>query len=753
VDKNWDNTNTADKMTMRKVPESWAFWRLESDRGRQVWVYDGPQPDWSTEEGKQFLQDMEADFSWDKEANPNSADRLYRYAKTKDFAALPKKDTTDLNQEVEDSLRRGFAFYQQLQEPDGHWPGDYGGPMFLLPGLVIASFFTQSPFDEPYRSLMRRYMLNHQNEDGGWGLHIESPSTMFGTAMQYVALRILGLSAESPEAEKARKWMHQHGGAIGIPSWGKFYLSLLGVYEWEGNHSLFPEMWLMPKALPVHPSRYWCHCRMVYLPMAYCYGYKLRPKESQLLDDLREELYVQDYASIDWVKARDIVAKPDQYTQPGSLLSVLNKVTNTYEKMVIKGWRQKSLDFVLSYIDAEDKQTNYIDIGPVNQVINSICVYHAYGADSEQFQKHRERWKDYLWLAEDGMKMNGYNGSQLWDTAFAAQAFAESGLAEDFRPAMEKAYDYFDKSQILNEVEDRKKYFRHIQVGGWPFSTLDHGWPITDCTAEGMKGSMALEDVGIFPGSKPAVDRDRFEKAVNVILSYQNEDGGWATYENKRGPNWLEKINPSEIFGEIMVDYSYVECSSACMQALAKFAKRYPDHRKEEIDRSLKRGAEFLLKEQKSDGSWFGSWAVCFTYGTWFGIEGMIAAGAKTYREGNPDPSIQKACEYLASKQNKDGSWGESFESCFKLEYVPHDEGQIVNTAWALMSLLQAGYPDDKAIEKGVRFLLSMQEETGDWPQQAISGVFNKTCMITYTSYRNVFVLWALGRYNKTMRG
>ena len=31
---------------------------------------------------------------------------------------------------------------------------------------------------------------------------------------------------------------------------------------------------------------------------------------------------------------------------------------------------------------------------------------------------------DYLWVAEDGMKMQGYNGSQLWDTAFAVQARA-----------------------------------------------------------------------------------------------------------------------------------------------------------------------------------------------------------------------------------------------------------------------------------------------------------------------------------------
>lgn len=28
------------------------------------------------------------------------------------------------------------------------------------------------------------------------------------------------------------------------------------------------------------------------------------------------------------------------------------------------------------------------------------------------------------------------------------------------------------------------------------------------------------------------------------------------------------------------------------------------------------------------------------------------------------------------------------------------------------------------------------QEEGGDWPQQHISGVFNRNCMITYANYR-----------------
>lgn len=32
--------------------------------------------------------------------------------------------------------------------------------------------------------------------------------------------------------------------------------------------------------------------------------------------------------------------------------------------------------------------------------------------------------------------------------------------------------------------------------------------------------------------------------------------------------------------------------------------------------------------------------------------------------------------------------------------------------------------------------------------QENISGVFNKTCAISYTSYRNVFPIWALGRFS-----
>jgi squalene cyclase len=51
-------------------------------------------------------------------------------------------------------------------------------------------------------------------------------------------------------------------------------------------------------------------------------------------------------------------------------------------------------------------------------------------------------------------------------------------------------------------------------------------------------------------------------------------------------------------------------------------------------------------------------------------------------------------------------------------------------------------------VDRGVAYLMRKQLPSGDWDQQGISGVFNRSCGITYTAYRNVFTIWALGRYH-----
>ncbi|XP_050146235.1 cycloartenol synthase-like isoform X2 [Malus sylvestris] len=69
------------------------------------------------------------------------------FAKENPFATnLPQlkvKNQEEVTEEaVTTTLRRSLSFYSTIQAHDEHWAGDYGGPMFLLPGLIIALSIT-----------------------------------------------------------------------------------------------------------------------------------------------------------------------------------------------------------------------------------------------------------------------------------------------------------------------------------------------------------------------------------------------------------------------------------------------------------------------------------------------------------------------------------------------------------------------------------------------------------------------------------
>ena len=145
----------------------------------------------------------------------------------------------------------------------------------------------------------------------------------------------------------------------------------------------------------------------------------------------------------------------------------------------------------------------------------------------------------------------------------------------------------------------------------------------------------------------------------------------------------------------------------------------------------------------------YGSWGCCFTYGTWFGVEGLVLSG-----EPAGSDHLRRACAFLLAKQNPNGGWGEDFTSCYNKAYARDGMTRfgsggsgVVNTAWAMLALLAANCDDDEALRRGAAYLMSEQLPNGDWKQEGIAGVFNRACGISYTQYRNIFPMWALARY------
>jgi squalene cyclase len=219
------------------------------------------------------------------------------------------------------------------------------------------------------------------------------------------------------------------------PQWGKFWLAAVGAYAWEGVNPLPPELWLLPRWSPFHPGKMWCHCRMVYLPMSYIYGGKLTAPLGERARALRRELFppAAPYERVDWLAHRNTVAAIDLYAPHTWAVDAAMAALVAWERWAPRWLRapllRAGMAFALEYCEAEDEATNYVCIGPVNKAVNMLVALHAHGARSGQFARHLARVDDYLWVAEDGMKMQGYNGSQLWDTAFATQGLAASGLA------------------------------------------------------------------------------------------------------------------------------------------------------------------------------------------------------------------------------------------------------------------------------------------------------------------------------------
>ena len=93
-------------------------------------------------------------------------------------------------------------------------------------------------------------------------------------------------------------------------------------------------------------------------------------------------------------------------------------------------------------------------------------------------------------------------------------------MTDEIGPTLKKGHEFIKESQVCvltltriylgfswsicfilleilkvkdNPSGDFKSMYRHISKGSWTFSDQDHGWQVSDCTAEGLKVTFSVQ--------------------------------------------------------------------------------------------------------------------------------------------------------------------------------------------------------------------------------------------------------------------
>ncbi|QRX84205.1 prenyltransferase/squalene oxidase repeat-containing protein [Glaciimonas sp. PAMC28666] len=647
-------------------------------------------------------------------------------------------------------LKSAVDYLISVQSPAGEWEGE----VYWCPVPTAQVVFTYIIIGRPIPLEEVDAILHHfketQRSDGGWGLHPESPSYRYVTTLVYVAARLLGMSADVVMLQRARSWLTVNSGGVdSVPTFGKVWLAMLGLYDWQFVNVYGLEFFLVPQWIFFSPERFSHVSRSIFRSLAYLKSIRLKHDLGLLGQQLKHELYGSATTAADVRqrhRGRHTIAETDVFCAPGRgsrMVYDLFRWGETLRAHVpgAEKLREKCRRLCLERIRVEQRCSEFQGVAILSSLPNILIMWQANDADPEM---HRsiEALSSYRWNdASEGARY-ALVRSVTWDTAFTLQALARAFATADVAPTSLRAgYQRLLDMQANEELTADARAARDINLGGWCFGDETNGWTASDCTAESI---IALLDCHRIPNlvfQDNLISKVRLRTAIDFLLSRQNIDGGFGSFERRRGWKILANINPSEIYGPCLYEASYIECSASALRALCACATHHPDIAAETVATAIASTTEFLLRQQRPDGTWFASWGVNLIYAAWLAVEALRAAQIP-----GGHPGLRLTAQWLRSIQRSDGGWGEHFSGCHTGSYVPHTNSLVSSTAWASLALMAFEAQPSEATERGIEWLLAHQNTDGSWRRDAVNGVFLLTSMLDYRLYNAYFPILALSR-------
>jgi squalene-hopene/tetraprenyl-beta-curcumene cyclase len=115
-------------------------------------------------------------------------------------------------------------------------------------------------------------------------------------------------------------------------------------------------------------------------------------------------------------------------------------------------------------------------------------------------------------------------------------------------------------------------------------------------------------------------------------------------------------------------------------------------------------------------------------FGAWFGRWGVnyiygtwsVLIALRQAGEDRSAPKVRKAVTWLETCQNADGGWGETCRSYADRALAGKGPSTPSQTAWALIALMAAGAVDSEAVRGGIRYLIDRQSNDGRWDGETL---------------------------------
>jgi len=609
------------------------------------------------------------------------------------------------------------------QYADGHWHYPLEADATIPSEYILLEHYLDE-IDDALEADLATYIRAQQGSHGGWPLFYAGDFDMSASVKAYLALRLVGDSPDAPHMKRAREAILAHGGAEKSNVFTRYTLALWGEVPWRAVPVMPVELLLMPRGFPVTLWRvsYWS--RTVIAPLLVMAA--LRPRARNPRHVRIQELFATPPEKVEhW--QRNPTGKPI-----GEFFLRLDRVLRAAEPYFPKGLRQRAIKKAVDFITPRQYGEDGLG-GIFPAMANAVMAFDAlgYARDHPDRAAAMASVKKLLLRdpTTDGFLFCRSCLSPVWDTGLAGHALLEAGVEPD-DARMDKACRWLVERQILDVAGDWAEQRPNLRPGGWAFQYRNDHYPDVDDTAV----------VGLL---LHRVDHERHDEAIKRaaewIIGMQSKNGGWGAFDADNMNYYLNNI-PFADHGALL-DPPTADVSARCLSFLGQlgFSRDHP---------AVRRGIDYLIREQEEDGSWFGRWGTNYVYGTWSVLCAFNAVG-----EDPNAPHMRRGVEFLLARQRSDGGWGEDGATYWQERRAEVKSSTPSQTAWAILGLMAAGEVDHAAVKRGVGYLLEAPRKADKWIEPWYTAVgFPRIFYLRYHGYSAYFPLWALARYRNLKR-